>query len=143
MAFAASLSAFWILAANSWMQTPSGGHIENGLFVVDNYLAAIFSPDLPLAFSHMPLFLLDAQGRVANCNKVALALTGHRSPTGTLTYAAAEDGLGSDGHEVLGQDLATLLPWIAPALDCADPGCSREGGVCRERELTLDGQCHM
>ena len=91
----------------------------------------------------MPLFLLDAQGRVANCNKVALALTGHRSPTGTLTYAAAEDGLGSDGHEVLGQDLATLLPWIAPALDCADPGCSREGGVCRERELTLDGQCHM
>jgi cytochrome d ubiquinol oxidase subunit I len=59
VAFAASLSAFWILAANSWMQTPSGGHIENGLFVVDNYLAAIFSPDLPLAFSHMYLACLE------------------------------------------------------------------------------------
>lgn len=59
VAFAASLSAFWILAANSWMQTPSGGHIENGLFVVDNYLAAIFSPDLPLAFTHMYLACLE------------------------------------------------------------------------------------
>jgi len=53
VAFAASLSAFWILAANSWMQTPSGGHIENGIFVVDDYLAAVFSPDFPLAFAHM------------------------------------------------------------------------------------------
>jgi cytochrome d ubiquinol oxidase subunit I len=59
VAFAASLSAFWILVANSWMQTPSGGHVENGIFVVDNYLAAIFSPDLPLAFSHMYLACLE------------------------------------------------------------------------------------
>jgi cytochrome d ubiquinol oxidase subunit I len=59
VAFAASLSAFWILAANSWMQTPSGGHMENGVFVVDNYLAAVFSPDLPLAFTHMYLACLE------------------------------------------------------------------------------------
>jgi cytochrome d ubiquinol oxidase subunit I len=57
--FAASLSAFWILVANSWMQTPSGGHIANGIFVVDDYLAAVFSPDLPLAFSHMYLACLE------------------------------------------------------------------------------------
>ena len=59
VAFAASLSAFWILVANSWMQTPAGGHMANGLFVVDNYLAAIFSPDLPLAFSHMYIACLE------------------------------------------------------------------------------------
>ncbi|MFU2208811.1 cytochrome ubiquinol oxidase subunit I [Solidesulfovibrio sp. C21] len=59
VAFAASLSAFWILVANAWMQTPSGGHIANGIFVVDNYLAAIFSPDLPLAFTHMYLACLE------------------------------------------------------------------------------------
>jgi cytochrome d ubiquinol oxidase subunit I len=59
VAFAASLSAFWILAANSWMQTPSGGHMANGVFVVDNYLAALFSPDLPLAFSHMYVACLE------------------------------------------------------------------------------------
>jgi cytochrome d ubiquinol oxidase subunit I len=59
VAFAASLSAFWILVANSWMQTPAGGHMANGFFVVDNYLAAIFSPDLPLAFSHMYIACLE------------------------------------------------------------------------------------
>ncbi len=59
VAFGSSLSAFWILVANSWMQTPAGGHVANGIFVVDNYLAAIFSPDLPLAFSHMYLACLE------------------------------------------------------------------------------------
>jgi cytochrome bd ubiquinol oxidase subunit I len=59
VAFAASLSAFWILVANSWMQTPTGGHLADGVFVVDNYLAAVFSPDLPLAFSHMYLACLE------------------------------------------------------------------------------------
>jgi cytochrome bd ubiquinol oxidase subunit I len=53
VAFAASMSAFWILVANSWMQTPAGGHMENGRFVLDSYLQAIFSPDMPWGFSHM------------------------------------------------------------------------------------------
>ena len=53
VAFGASMSAFWILVANSWMQTPTGGHIENGRFVVDSYLNAIFNPDMPWGFSHM------------------------------------------------------------------------------------------
>jgi cytochrome bd ubiquinol oxidase subunit I len=53
VAFGASMSAFWILVANSWMQTPAGGHMENGRFVVDSYLQAIFNPDMPWAFSHM------------------------------------------------------------------------------------------
>jgi len=53
VAFGASLSAFWILVANSWMQTPAGGHMENGRFVLDSYLQAIFNPDMPWGFSHM------------------------------------------------------------------------------------------
>lgn len=91
----------------------------------------------------MPLFLLDAQGRVANCNKAALALTGHVAPTGTLSYATAENGLGSDGRQILDQELATLLPWIAPALAGPDSDISREEGVCREHELTLESDCRM
>jgi len=47
------LSAFWIMAANSWMQSPSGGHMENGQFIMDSFLGALFSPDLPYGFSHM------------------------------------------------------------------------------------------
>ena len=53
VAFGASISAFWILVANSWMQTPAGGHMENGRFVVDSYLEAIFNPDMPWGVSHM------------------------------------------------------------------------------------------
>lgn len=51
VALGASLSAFWILVANSWMQTPAGGHVENGRFRVDSYADAIFNPDMPLAFA--------------------------------------------------------------------------------------------
>jgi cytochrome bd ubiquinol oxidase subunit I len=53
VAFGASLSAFWILVANSWMQTPAGGHMAGGRFVVDSYLHAIFNPDMPWGVSHM------------------------------------------------------------------------------------------
>lgn len=53
VAFGASMSAFWILVANSWMQTPAGGHMEHGRFVVDSYLRAIFNPDMPWGVGHM------------------------------------------------------------------------------------------
>jgi cytochrome d ubiquinol oxidase subunit I len=53
VALGASMSAFWIMVANSWMQTPAGGHIEKGQFVVDNYAQAIFNPDMPWGVSHM------------------------------------------------------------------------------------------
>jgi cytochrome bd ubiquinol oxidase subunit I len=53
VAFGASMSAFWILVANSWMQTPAGGHMENGRFIIDSYAQAIFSPDMPWGTSHM------------------------------------------------------------------------------------------
>jgi cytochrome bd ubiquinol oxidase subunit I len=49
----ASLSAFWILAANSWMQTPAGIHQENNRFVVDSYIEAIFNKNMLWGVSHM------------------------------------------------------------------------------------------
>jgi cytochrome bd ubiquinol oxidase subunit I len=53
VALGASLSAFWIMVANSWMQTPSGGHFDKGKFVVTNHLQAIFNPDMVWSVSHM------------------------------------------------------------------------------------------
>ena len=53
VAFGASLSAFWIMAANSWMQTPAGVRMEGGRIAVTNYLRAVFSPDLAIAFIHI------------------------------------------------------------------------------------------
>jgi len=53
VALGASLSAFWIMVANSWMQTPAGGSWVNGRYVMQNYWQGIFNPDLPWGFSHM------------------------------------------------------------------------------------------
>ncbi len=53
VAFGATLSAFWIMVGNSWMQTPTGGVFEHGRFVVHDYLGAIFNPNTPWGVSHM------------------------------------------------------------------------------------------
>jgi cytochrome d ubiquinol oxidase subunit I len=52
VALGASLSAFWIMVANSWMQTPAGGMFHEGRFVLQSSLKAIFNPDTFWAFSH-------------------------------------------------------------------------------------------
>jgi cytochrome d ubiquinol oxidase subunit I len=49
----ASLSAFWIMVANSWMQMPRGIHMDAGRIIVDDYAAAIFNPDSLVSFVHM------------------------------------------------------------------------------------------
>ena len=45
-------SSFWILAANSWMQTPAGYEIVDGRFYPKDWLAIIFSPSFPYRFAH-------------------------------------------------------------------------------------------
>lgn len=53
VALGASMSALWIMVANSWMQTPAGGHMVNGSYVVTDYLQAIFNPNMPWGVGHM------------------------------------------------------------------------------------------
>jgi cytochrome d ubiquinol oxidase subunit I len=53
VAFGANLSTFWILSANSWLQTPAGGEFVNGKFVVQNYFEAIANPFMVNSFLHM------------------------------------------------------------------------------------------
>ena len=49
------LSTFWILSANSWMQTPAGYAIVDGRFVPTDWLAAIFNPSFPYRLVHTTL----------------------------------------------------------------------------------------
>jgi len=53
VAFGSSLSAFWIMVANSWMQTPAGVTVQYGRLVVSDYMAAIFNPDMVWGVAHM------------------------------------------------------------------------------------------
>ena len=46
------LSAFWILATNSWMQTPAGYEMIDGRFFPKDWFEIVFSPSLPFRFMH-------------------------------------------------------------------------------------------
>lgn len=53
VALGTSLSAFWILSANSWMQTPAGHEVIDGIAHPVDWLAIIFNPSFPYRFAHM------------------------------------------------------------------------------------------
>lgn len=50
-----SLSAFWILALNSWMHTPTGPVMADGEWIAGDWLMVIFNPSFPYRFIHMLL----------------------------------------------------------------------------------------
>ena len=50
-----TLSAFWILALNSWMHTPTGFEMIGGKAHVTSWLQVIFNPSFPYRFTHMML----------------------------------------------------------------------------------------
>ena len=52
VAFGTLLSSFWILAANSWMQTPRGYLIVDGRFEPVDWFAIVFSPSFPYRLLH-------------------------------------------------------------------------------------------
>ena len=55
VALGTTLSAYWIMANNSWMQVPVGYVMENGAFVPDDWFKILFSPVLWVRFPHMLL----------------------------------------------------------------------------------------
>jgi cytochrome d ubiquinol oxidase subunit I len=55
VALGATLSAFWIVAANSWQQTPAGFAILHGRAELTDFAAAVFNPSTPLRFLHAVL----------------------------------------------------------------------------------------
>ncbi len=53
VAIGTSLSAFWILSANSWMHTPAGFEMRDGIAYPTDWWAIVFNPSFPYRFSHM------------------------------------------------------------------------------------------
>ncbi len=49
------ISTFWILASNSWMQTPQGFEIVDGQVVPTDWFAIIFNPSFPYRLAHMAI----------------------------------------------------------------------------------------
>ena len=55
VAFGTTLSAFWILALNSWMQTPAGFEMRDGVAFPVDWWAIVFNPSFPYRLVHMLL----------------------------------------------------------------------------------------
>jgi cytochrome d ubiquinol oxidase subunit I len=53
VAFGTTMSAFWIIALNSWMQTPAGFEIRDGVAHATNWWAVVFNPSFPYRLVHM------------------------------------------------------------------------------------------
>jgi cytochrome d ubiquinol oxidase subunit I len=75
-------SAFWILAANSWMQTPDGYTLAaDGRFLPVDWWAAIFNPSFPWRLAHMTVAaLLGTACLVAACGAWHLLRDAHAAP---------------------------------------------------------------
>jgi len=48
-------SAFWIIVLNSWMHTPAGFEMRDGVAHATDWMAIVFNPSMPYRFSHMML----------------------------------------------------------------------------------------
>jgi len=55
VAVGTTVSAFWILALNSWMQTPTGHVMQDGVLIAGDWWAVIFNPSFPYRLTHMML----------------------------------------------------------------------------------------
>ena len=55
VAFGTTLSAFWIIVLNSWMQTPVGYEVRDGVVHAADWWAIVFNPSMPYRLAHMLL----------------------------------------------------------------------------------------
>src|SRR5580765_2811365 len=55
VSFGTTLSAFWILALHSWMQTPTGHTIVGGVLIAESWWRVIFNPSFVYRLAHMLL----------------------------------------------------------------------------------------
>jgi cytochrome bd ubiquinol oxidase subunit I len=94
------ISAFWILSANSWMQTPAGYTVDaGGVLHVSDWAQAIFNPSFPYRFAHMV---------------AAAYLTTAFMVAGIGAWYILRERNVPHGRIMLGMGLS-LLVWLAPA----------------------------
>ena len=84
------ISAFWILSANSWMQTPAGYSIaSDGRFIAHDWWAIIFNPSFPYRFVHMTLATLIGTATLLAGASAWQLLRARDNPHVCMTYSMA------------------------------------------------------
>jgi cytochrome d ubiquinol oxidase subunit I len=81
VAVGALISAFWILAANSWMHTPAGYTMnEAGQFIPEDWFAVIFNPSFPYRLVHMVMAAFLATAFLVGATGAYHLLRGRQGP---------------------------------------------------------------
>jgi cytochrome d ubiquinol oxidase subunit I len=112
VAFASNLSAFWILAANAWMQSPVGYVIRNGRAELTDFMAVITQPFALLEFVHTVggayitagFFVLGISAwHLARCNRLSFFRKSFAlAAAWTLVFSVLEVAQGHMNAEILG-----------------------------------------
>jgi cytochrome d ubiquinol oxidase subunit I len=92
------ISAFWILAANSWMQTPQGHALRDGVFYPVDWAAIVFNPSFPYRFFHMVAAAFLTTAFIVGGIGAWYLLTGRRADHGRIMVGMA----------------VSLIVWLAP-----------------------------
>ena len=83
-------SAFWILSANSWMQTPQGYAVNaQGQFVPTSWLAVIFNPSFPYRLVHMTLAAYLTTAFVVGAVGALHLLRDRKNPASRMMFSMA------------------------------------------------------
>lgn len=83
------ISMTWILASNSWMQTPTGFEIVDGRVVPVDWLAVIFSPSFPYRLVHMAIAAFLSNALFVGASAAWLLLRGRDNPAIRTMFSMA------------------------------------------------------
>jgi cytochrome d ubiquinol oxidase subunit I len=83
------ISTFWILASNSWMQTPQGFTIEDGHVVPQDWMKIIFNPSFPYRLAHMAIAAFIVGALVVAATGAWHLLRGRRDPAVKTMFSMA------------------------------------------------------
>ena len=89
VAIGTMISATWILASNSWMQTPQGHEVINGVVVPVDWFAIIFNPSFPYRLAHMVTAAMLATAMFVGASGACHLLRGNRQPAVKRMFSMA------------------------------------------------------
>jgi len=151
VAVGSSLSIFWIMVANSWMQTPAGVVLEDGRLILTSYREAIFNPDMVFGVSHMYVACLETSLFVIGGISAWYVLRGRHVEFFTRSFRAAviaavviaplQAVIGDEaGRSVARTNRSSLPPWRPTGKQTprvrGPPGSLRHGPIRKIREIT-------
>lgn len=83
------ISATWILASNSWMQTPQGHEVINGVVIPVDWIAIIFNPSFPYRLAHMVTAAMLSTALFVGASAAWHLLKGNKTPAVKRMFSMA------------------------------------------------------